>query len=73
MARPIGFSADQETSARDYFVSRFWYHLITVTLDSSTRDATMNPTTKLKKGKALGRVTATGRWMQYDDTGGDGR
>lgn len=71
--RPIGFSGEQTSSARDYLLTRVWFHTISVVIDSSARDGGNNPNTTMRKGFALGRVTATGRWMQYDDTGGDGR
>lgn len=43
-----------------------------IVIDSTARDATNTPTTTLRKGLVLGKVTATGVYMEYDAGASDG-
>lgn len=43
-----------------------------ITVDGAARDSGNSPTNKLRKGLLLGKVTATGKYKQYDDTASDG-
>ena len=43
-----------------------------IVIDKSARHAGRNPTTTLRKGLALGKITATGKYTGYDPDGSDG-
>lgn len=43
-----------------------------IILDASTVDAGATPTTKVRRGLVLGRITATNKYKQYDPTATDG-
>ena len=43
-----------------------------ITIDQGARDAGNTPQTTLRKGLILGKVTATGKYAQYDDLASDG-
>lgn len=43
-----------------------------VTIDSTARDSGNTPTTKLRAGLCLGKVTATGKYKEYDNGDVDG-
>lgn len=43
-----------------------------IILDASTVDAGATPTTSVRRGLVLGRITATNTWKQYDPTATDG-
>lgn len=45
---------------------------VTVVLDSATVDSTNTPTTKLRAGLVLGKITASGKYTQYDPTATNG-
>lgn len=45
---------------------------ITVTIDSSARDSGATPTTKLRAGLVLGKITASGKYKEYDNAASDG-
>lgn len=45
---------------------------IGITIDKSARDTGNTPQTTLRKGLVLGRITATGKYAQYDDSASDG-
>jgi len=46
--------------------------VIGVTIDSAARDSGNTPTTTLRKGLVLGKVTASGKYKEYDDAAIDG-
>ncbi len=43
-----------------------------VTIDSSARDSGNSPDTTLRKGLVLGKITASGKFAQYDSGAADG-
>ena len=43
-----------------------------VTIANTARDSGNTPTTTLRKGLVLGKVTATGKYKEYNDTASDG-
>ncbi len=45
---------------------------VAIVLDSTARDADNTPATALRKGLVLGKITATGKYMEYDDGASDG-
>ena len=45
---------------------------IGITIDKDARDAGNTPTTTLRKGLVLGKITASGKYAQYDDAASDG-
>jgi len=44
---------------------------IGITIDKDAADAGNTPTTTLRKGLVLGKITATGKYAQYDDLASD--
>lgn len=44
----------------------------TVILAAAARDANNTPTTTLREGLVLGKVTASGKYKEYDDSDNDG-
>lgn len=48
------------------------WQVLGIVLDSTAVDAGSTPTTTLRRGLALGQVTATGKWKQYSGTATDG-
>ncbi len=45
---------------------------VAIVIASTAEDGENTPTTTLRKGLVLGKVTASGKYMQYDDTAEDG-
>ncbi len=45
---------------------------IGITIDASARDSGNSPDTTLRKGLVLGKVTASGKYEEYDDGASDG-
>ena len=45
---------------------------VAIVLDSTALDSGNSPTTTLRKGLVLGKVTATGEYKQYDPSASDG-
>ena len=45
---------------------------VAIVLDSTARDSGNSPTTTLRKGLVLGKITATGKYMEYDPSASDG-
>lgn len=45
---------------------------VAIVLDSTARDSANSPTTTLRKGLVLGKITATGKYMEYDPSASDG-
>lgn len=45
---------------------------VAIVIDAAAEDAENTPTTSLRKGLVLGKVTATGKYKQYDDAAQDG-
>lgn len=67
----LGYGASRETGDNEYKLSDHGIK-VAVTLDAGAADAGSSPTTTLRKGLVLGRVTATGKYRQYDDGAVDG-
>jgi len=45
---------------------------IGITIDKAARDAGSTPTTTLRKGLVMGKITETGKYAQYNDAANDG-
>jgi hypothetical protein len=45
---------------------------VPITIDDAARDAGATPTTTLRKGLALGEITASGKYAEYHNAHGDG-
>ena len=69
----IGMDAEQENQPSNFLMDGGKLgHAVGVIIDSTARDAGSTPTTSLRAGLVLGRVTVTGRWKEYDDGDSDG-
>ncbi len=64
----LGYGATRERSDNEYKLSDHGIK-VAVTIDSTARDG---ESTMLAKGLVLGRVTATGKYKEYDDAAADG-
>ena len=69
-----GITRGTETVDNEYIKQgREWAIYATVTISSAARDDTHTSyTTTLRKGLVLGRITASGKYAEYDDTASDG-
>jgi hypothetical protein len=60
-------------SGREFMLNETqWKVTKEIVIDSSARDSGNSPTTTLRKGLSMGKVTASGRYKEYDDTDSDG-
>ena len=64
----LGYGAERERSDNEYKLSDHGIK-VAVTLDSTARDGS---STTLSKGLVLGKVTATGKYKEYDSAAVDG-
>ena len=72
MAIP-GFGAGSSTSPSEFRLSLHGVDTdVGITLASSAVDAGNTPTTTLRKGLVLGKITATGKYKEYDPSASDG-
>ena len=73
MTYRIGLGATQSSDPSEI---RFTDHgresAIGIVLDAAARDDDNSPTTTLRKGLVLGKVTATGKYKEYDPSASDG-
>lgn len=64
------------TNSADPSEIRFTDHgresVIAAVIDAAARDDGNSPTTTLRKGLVLGKVTATGKYKEYDPSASDG-
>lgn len=67
----LGYGASREARDNEYKLSDHGIK-VAVTLASSAADAGSTPTTTLRKGLILGKVTATGKYKQYANGASDG-
>lgn len=68
-----GPSAVSTTNERSALLGPItWYLLKGIVVDSSASDATNSPTTELRHGLLLGKVTSTGRYQHYQPDGTTG-
>lgn len=67
----IGIEAIEKVVAHEYKKGEHFAYK-NVVLDSTARDATNTPTTTLRPGLVLGKITASGKYKQYDDSATDG-
>jgi hypothetical protein len=68
----IGLDAEEENQPVNFLMNNSRGQQIGVVIDSTARDAGATPTTSLRAGLVLGRVTVTDRWKEYDDGDADG-
>ena len=70
----IGVNPERIASGREYALNREHFITKTVILDSVAIDAGSSPTSTLRKGLILAKVTSSGRFAQYDNAvTGDGQ
>jgi hypothetical protein len=73
MTYRIGLGA---TESADPSEIRFTDHgresTVAIVLDAAARDAGNTPDTTLRKGLVLGKVSASGKYKEYDPSAGDG-
>lgn len=69
--RTPGFSA-QTTETPSEFLKSDHVMEVGIHIDSSARDSGNTPTTKLRPGLALGKITASGKHKEYDPSASDG-
>ena len=67
----LGYGAARERSDNEYKLSDHTIK-VGVTIDQAARDDDNTPTTTLRKGLVLGKVTASGKYKEYDDNASDG-
>ena len=70
-----GFATPRVISATDtpaVFMLDNAYHVAEVTIVSTAVDAGSSPTTQLRAGLALGKITTGGKYVQYIDAASDG-
>jgi len=67
----LGYGPAREASDNEYKLSDHGIK-VAVTIASTAADAGSTPTTTLRKGLVLGRVTATGKMKQYSNGASDG-
>jgi len=60
---PLGPSVQLVTSGREYLLDRTHFMKKAVIIDSQARDSSSST---LRKGLALGKITSSGKHMQYD-------
>lgn len=66
----IGMDAESENRPVNFLMDAGKRgHAETVTIVSTARDSGSTPTTTLRAGLVLGRVTSTGLYKEYDDSG----
>lgn len=67
----LGYGAARETADNEYKLSDHGIK-VAVTVDSTAADDGNTPATTLRKGLVLGKVTATGKYKEYDNAASDG-
>ncbi len=67
----LGYGALREAGDNEYKLSDHGIK-VAVTVDSSARDDGNTTDTTLRKGLVIGRVTATGKYKEYDAGASDG-
>jgi len=66
-----GVAAEQTVTPSEFLLDD---HVIEkgITVDNSARDSGNTPTTTLRPGLVMGKITASGKYAQYDDIAADG-
>jgi len=67
----LGYGPERLTADNEYKLSDHGVK-VAVTIDSTAADAGNTPTTTLRKGLVLGKVTATGKLKHYNNAASDG-
>ena len=69
-----GFSATRENTPTEFVAEprQDGHNYMGIMVDSGARDAGNTPTTTLRAGLVMGKVSATGRHKQYDPSASDG-
>ena len=70
--RPSPGTSSEVTNTPTAFLKNDHAIEIGITIDQNARDAGNTPTTTLRSGLVLGKVTSSGRFKQYGDTNSDG-
>ena len=69
----LGYGPLQENEPTEYRLSDHGRDTdVGITIDEAAEDAANTPTTTPRKGLVLGKITATGKYAQYDDNASDG-
>ena len=67
----LGYGAARTAQDNEYKLSDHGIK-VAVTVDSAAADNGGSPTTTLRKGLVLGKVTASGKYKQYNNAAADG-
>ena len=67
----LGYGAARTAQDNEYKLSDHGIK-VAVTVDSASADSGGSPTTTLRKGLVLGKVTASGKFKQYNNAAADG-
>jgi hypothetical protein len=67
----LGYGASREAKDNEYKLSDHGIK-VAVTIASTASDSGSTPATTLRKGLVLGKVTATGKFKQYNNGASDG-
>jgi hypothetical protein len=67
----LGYGASREVTDNEYKLSDHGVK-VAVTIDANASDAGGTPTTTLRKGLVLGKVTSSGKYKQYSNAAVDG-
>ena len=67
-----GIGEEKVVTPREYLLHAGHLIQVAVTIDSSARDAENTPTTTLRKGLCLGKITESGKYKEYDAGASDG-
>ena len=69
----LGYGASKTSTPVEYLMNSDGVDAnLGVTVASTARDADSSPTTTLQKGLVMGKVTATGKYKEYNDSNSDG-
>lgn len=69
-----GMGAESDSTENEFlWGNRETAHYESGVIVSTTTDSGSSPTSQLRPGLAMGKVTASGKWGQYDPTATDGR
>lgn len=67
----LGYGVESRMQDNEYKLSDHGVK-VAVTIASAARDSGAAPTTTLRKGLVLGKVTATGKYKEYSNAANDG-
>ena len=68
----MGLGTESEVTPRTFLLNEEHVILMGIVVVSTARDSGNSPTTTLRPGLVLGKITATGKYGQYDNSAADG-